>query len=316
MRISDQLRHSTYLNDLHQRLDNLYQLQQELSTGRRIRNASDDPSDASHALRLEACLKRQGQFLRNIEDAQSWVNFADARLQGIVNLISEIDSLAVRADNDDQTEEDRRSAAVEIDQKLEQLYNLANSQFNGKYVFGGWQTLSNPFAATRNTDGLLVSVSASAATIEGEIYRQVSETEQLRINIPGSLLFQPVGSEGTDDDLFYVIAELRNTIGNNNTPPVGYEETRSTPYLRDKLVAIRERFVNQQAYLGTLGQRLQDTTSRLQDYNITLTDALENAEGVDITDIATRIATEEYAYEAMLSLGAHLFSKSLVDFLS
>jgi flagellar hook-associated protein 3 FlgL len=316
MRISDQLRHSTYLSDLNQRLDNLYQLQQELSTGRRIRNASDDPSDASHALRLEACLKRQEQFLQNIEDAQSWVNFADARLQGIVDLISEIDSLAVRADNDDQTEEDRHNAALEIDQKLEQLYNLANSQFNGKYVFGGWQTLSTPFAATRNSDGLLVSVSANAATIEGEIYRQVTETEQLRINIPGSLLFQPVGTEGTDDDLFYVIAELRNTIGNNNTPPEGYEETRSTPYLRDKLAAIRERFVNQQTYLGTLGLRLQDTTGRLQDYNITLTDALENAEGVDITDIATRIATEQYAYEAMLSLGANIFSKSLVDFLS
>jgi flagellar hook-associated protein 3 FlgL len=302
--------------DLHKRLENLYQLQQDLSTGRRIRNASDDPTDASDALRIEACLKRQEQFLRNIEDAQSSVNFSEARLQAIVDLLNEIDSLAARADNDDQTEDDRHDSAIEIDQKLEQLYNMANSQFNGKYVFGGWQSLTTPFSVTRDGNGLLLSVSANAGTIEGEVYRQITETEQLRINIPGSLLFQSVGTEGTDDDLFYVVAELRNTIGNNNTPPVGYEETRSTPYLREKLADIRERFINQQTYLGTLGQRLQDTTGRLQDYNVTLTDALENAQGVDITDIATRIATEEYAYEAMLSLGANLFSRSLVDYLS
>jgi flagellar hook-associated protein 3 FlgL len=316
MRVSNQLRHNTYLSDLNQRLENLYRLQQELSTGKRLRFPSDDPPDASQALRLETCLKRQEQFLRNIEDAKSWVSTADSRLQGIVDLINEIDSLAARADNDDQTEEDRNAAALEIDQKLEQLLTQANSQYNGKYIFGGWQTLSTPFVATRNEAGRVISVSASPTTIEGEIYRQISEDERLRINIPGSLLFQPVGYEGTDDDLFYVVAELRNTIGNNNTPPEGYEDTLNTPYLREQLADIRERFIGQQAYLGSLGQRLEDTTGRLLDYNITLTDALEEAEGVDITDIATRIATEEYAYEAMLSLGAHLFSTSLVDYLS
>ncbi len=316
MRISDQLRHSTYLADLNQRLDNLYQLQQELSTGRRLRLPSDDPNDASRALRIDECLKRQEQFLGNIENAQDCVNFADSRLQQIVDLLNEIDGLAARADNDDQTEQDRQAAALEIDQKLEQLLGMANSRFNDRYVFGGWQTLSSPFADTRDADGRIISVTANAGTVEGEIYRQISEDERLRVNIPGSLLFQSVGSEGTDDDLFYVVAELRNTIANNNTPPEGYEETRSTPYLREQITQIRERFTEQQAYLGSLGQRLQDTTGRLLDYKITLTDALEKAEGVDITDIATRIATEENAYQAMLAFGATLYTKSLVDLLS
>lgn len=316
MRVSNQIRHQTFLTDLNQRLENLYRLQRELSTGRRLQVPSDDPIDASQALRVNTCLKRQDQFLRNIEDGQNWVNFCDARLRQITDLMNEIDSIAIRADNDDQTEQDRNGAAIEIDQKLEQLVNLANSRFNGRYVFGGWQTVSSPFSDTRNSEGRIISVSANATTIEGEIYRQIGENERLRINIPGNLLFQPVGEEGTDDDLFYVIAELRNTIGNNNTPPEGYEDTRNTPYLREQLSAIRERFIDQQVYLGSLGQRLQDTTGRLQEYQITLTDALEKAEGVDITDIATRIATEEYAYEAMLSFGAHIFSKSLVDYLS
>jgi len=315
MRISNQLRHQTFLTDLNHRLDNLYRLQQELSTGKRIRNASDDPVQASRALRLDSTIQRQEQFLRNIEDAQSWVNFGDSRLQEIMDLITEIDSIALRADNDDQTEQDRQGAALEIDQKLEQLLNLANSRYNGKYVFGGWQTMSAPFAETRNDAGRIISVSTNEETIEGGIYRQIGEDERLRINIPGNMLFQSTGSEGTDEDIFYIISELRNTIANNNTPPEGYEETRSTHYLRDKLTVVRDRFVNQQTSLGSLGQRLQDTTGRLQDYNVTLVDALEEAEGVDITDIATRIATEQYAYEAMLSFGATLFSTSLVDYM-
>jgi flagellar hook-associated protein 3 FlgL len=316
MRISDQLRHNTYLADLNKRLDNLYQLQRQLSTGKKLHLPSDDPNDASKALRLDDCLKRQEQFLANIENAQDCVNFSDSRLQQIVDLLNEIDSIAARADNDDQTEEDRQAAALEIDQKLEQLLGQANSKFNDRYTFGGWQTLSAPFVETRDADGRIISVTANAATVEGEIYRQISEDERLRVNIPGSLLFQPVGSEGTDDDLFYVVSELRNTIANNNTPPAGYEDTLNTPYLREQLGKIRERFTEQQAYLGSLGQRLQDTTGRLLDYKTTLTDALEKAEGVDITDIATRIATEETAYQAMLTFGASLFTKSLVDLLS
>ncbi|MBU1937530.1 flagellar hook-associated protein FlgL, partial [bacterium] len=84
MRISNQLRHQTFLSDLNQRLDNLYRLQQELSTGKRLQFPSDDPVQASRALRLDSTLQRQEQFLRNVEDAQSWVNFGDARLQQIV----------------------------------------------------------------------------------------------------------------------------------------------------------------------------------------------------------------------------------------
>ena len=112
MRVSNQLRHNTYLSDLNQRLENLYRLQRELSTGHRLRFPSDDPTEASHALRLETCLKRQEQFISNIEDAKNWTCFADSRLQSIVDLMTEIDSIAIRADNDDQTEEDRQGPAT------------------------------------------------------------------------------------------------------------------------------------------------------------------------------------------------------------
>ena len=131
----------------------------------------------------------------------------------------------------------------------------------------------------------------------------------------GDRLFQPVGAAGTDEDVFYVIAALRDTIANNNTPPAGFEDTQSNTHLREQLSAIRERITEQQTYLGAVGQRLQQTLSRLKEREIQLTDSLEQAQGVDMTSLVSRAALEDTIYNALAGMGSKLIRQSLVDYL-
>jgi flagellar hook-associated protein 3 FlgL len=315
VRVSDLQKQRVFSSNIQDRLVNLTRVQQEMGTGKSLFTTSEDVGRADQALRTRELIASDAQFTKNIDDGREWVNSADSSLQGVVDLLNEIDSLAVQADNSSQNAEDRQATAVQIDQKLESLMELVNSRHGDRYLFGGFSTTTSPFTANRDANGHIQSVSANAETITGKIYRQISSDDRIQVNISGSQLFQPSGQEGTDADLFYVVGNLRDTIANNNTPPTGSETTLSNEHLRDQLASIRNRITEQQTYLGTIGQRLDQTKARLKDREVTLTDRLEQAQGVDMTDLVTRLSTEQGAYDALATMGTSLLKQSLVDYL-
>lgn len=315
MRVSDVQRYRTFTHDVQQRLSNLTRIQQELGTGRSLFKPSESVTRADAALRAEDQLATERQYMRNIENGQVWVSSADSKLQSVVDLLSDIEGLALAADDSHQNEEDRRNSALQLDQKLEELMRLVNSQSGDRYLFGGHGTTAAPFSAVRNEDGRITGATANSDTITGSIYRRIGVDEDIRINVSGAALFQPAGAENSATDLFFVIANLRDTIANNNTPPEGSEETLSNDYLREQLGQIRERIAEQQTYLGSIGQRLESSLSRLKEHEVQLTDWLEQAQGVDLTDLATRAAVEEGAYNSLATLGAKVLQRSLIDYL-
>jgi flagellar hook-associated protein 3 FlgL len=315
MRISDQQRFTSFTQNVQERLTNLNRIQQEIGTGRSLFDPSDDVERAGQALRTEAQLAENSQFLRNIDDGKAWVSSADGALQSITDLLTQIDALAVATDNDTQTADDRHNTATQIDQKLEQLMSLVNSKHGDRSVFGGHNTTSTPFVAVRDANGKITDATANQTSIQGKIYRRIGQNDDVQINIPGNDLFQPAGSSGSSQDLFYVISSLRDTIGNNNQPPPGFENTLSNQALRDQLSAIRERISAQQTYLGSVGQRLDHTKDRLKEMELTLTATQDRVEGIDMPSLASRLSVEQSTYNALLSINSKLLSQSLVDYI-
>jgi flagellar hook-associated protein 3 FlgL len=315
VRISDSQKHQNFARSIEQRLYNLNRIQEEMGLGQSLLKPSEDVRKADDALRTQDAIAAEAQFQRNIDDGKSWASNADSKLQSIMDLITEIDTLALAADNSAQTAEDRDNSAIQIDQKLETLMGLVNATDGQRYLFAGTATTTSPFSAVRDANGKIQGATANAETIAGKIYRRIGAGEDIQINIPGSTLFQPTGGTGTDSDLFHVVAELRNTIANNNTPPEGSEATLSNEHLREQLSVIKERISDQQTSLGSIVQRLDQTTSRLKDHEVLLTDRLENAQGVDMTDLVTRLATEQGAYDAIATVGTKLLKNSLIDYI-
>jgi len=301
---------------MEDRATNLLRIQEELATGRSLFIPSENVRRADQALRSEDALAADAQYMRNIDDGLTWVQSADGKLQSIVDLITEIDTLALAADNSSQNADDRSDTALQIDQKLEELIHLVNASNGDRYLFGGHNTTTSPYTVVRDANGRIQGATANEESIAGRIYRRIGQDEDLQVNVTGDRLFQPVGSAGTDEDIVYVIAALRNTIGNNNTAPAGFEDTQSNTYLRERLDTIRERITEQQTYLGAVGERLQRTMSRLKDREIQLTDSLEQAQGVDMTRLVSRAALEETTYSALAGMGSQMIRQSLVDYLS
>lgn len=315
MRVSHLQQHQSFVRDVEQRLYNMTRIQQELGTGKRIEQPSEDVNSASHALSARSQLESIAQYQRNIENGQGFVSAADSKLTAIIELINEIDALALSADNDHVSPEDRNFAAQELNQKLESLMEFANAKFGDRYLFGGHGTTAEPFAETRDENGRITDVIASSQSIEGRIYRMIDENENVAINVTGDRLFQPIGEENTESDLFFVVRNLRDTIANNNTPPEGQEDSLSTDILREDLDAIRNRIIEQQTYVGSLGQRLTNKLSELKATEIDWTDRLEEAQSSEMTDLVSRLSVEEGVYNALVAIQSRVLNRSLIDYL-
>ncbi|MCC6477541.1 flagellar hook-associated protein FlgL [bacterium] len=315
MRVSDSQRHTSFVQNVEQRLSNLQRIEQELGTGRSIFSPSEDVQNSRQALLSHSEIAMNEQYQRNIENGQGYVAAADGKLNAIIELLNEVDALALSADNDHMTEQDRQYAAQELNNKLESLMSYANASFGDRYIFGGFGTTTPPFEAVRDEDGLITSAAATTSGLGGRILRTIDRGEDVAINVNGDRLFQPQGSAGTTEDLFYVIAQLRDTIANDNTPPEGQEDTLSNDALRGQLDVIRERITQEQTYLGSLGQRLEDKLSELKELAVTWTDRLETAQGVEMTDLVSRLAVEEGVYNSLLAIQSRILNTSLIDYI-
>jgi len=124
----------------------LYKVQQQMSTGRRILSPEDDPIGASQALQVNQSKGVNAQFLKNIGDATSKLNLLDSTLDGVGQELLEIFDRAVQAGNGTYSESQRGMIAVELKQRMSTLISLANTKDGtGLYIFAGYKSSTQPF---------------------------------------------------------------------------------------------------------------------------------------------------------------------------
>ena len=146
-RISDQLSSNLLLEQLRTNQSALLKIEQEISTGRRVIVPSDDAPASARAIDLQRLLERKAQVTTNLQTNQSYLSATDSALASVSDLMNEARGVALSASGSTITDDQRATAAQQIDSILQQLVNTANSQFNGRYLFAGSHTGVQPFSS-------------------------------------------------------------------------------------------------------------------------------------------------------------------------
>ena len=172
---------------------NLYKLQNQLSSGRRVQTPQDDPVAASQALIVTQSREVNAQYIDNQGAAKSQLGLVDSQLASLVNVLQNIRTTVVAGGNTGTySQSDRETMATELESRLSEIIGIANSDNGvGEFLFSGYKGNVTPFAV--NT-ALPVSPPATTAPIdyfgdEGERLLQVSASRQLAISVAGSEVF-------------------------------------------------------------------------------------------------------------------------------
>lgn len=135
---------------------------ERLSSGLRINSAKDDAAGQAIANRMTSQVRGLEQAQRNANDGISVAQTAEGALNQVNDNLQRIRELAVQAQNDTNSAEDRSSIQAEINQRLEEVNRISEqTDFNGTKVLASDQTLNIQVGAN---DGEAIGVSLKKIT--------------------------------------------------------------------------------------------------------------------------------------------------------
>lgn len=186
VRLSTSMMFQTSLKSMLETQNNVNRAQIEISTGKKILSAADDPAASAAISRLNETKERTEQYLENADSAFSQLGFQETMYGDMTGLLQRVRDLTIQGSNDTTTQADRRIIAEEIDELRGGLVSMANSKdINGNYLFAGNRVDTIPFSESGN----VVSYQGD----EGIRELKIGTARSVAINDNGKDVFMKVG---------------------------------------------------------------------------------------------------------------------------
>lgn len=147
MRISTSQYFGMNVQQMDDQQSTLAQLYQQLSSGVSLSTPSDNPVGASQAVQLSMHGSVLSQYSTNQNAALSGLQAEDSTLTDASTVLTNINTLLVRAGDGSLSDSDRSAIATNLQGLRNQLVGVANStDGTGNYLFAGFQTTTQPFS--------------------------------------------------------------------------------------------------------------------------------------------------------------------------
>lgn len=294
MRVTTAMLINTVVRNLEDRLTQMAKRQEELSSGRRLNRPSDDPGGVVSALRFRARLAEDLQYKRNMDDAIAWLNTTDAALREAVSTLQRVREIAVAGANQTLPTESLEALAKEVAQLKAHLGDVANTDYAGRYIFAGINTLTPPYDPGTGT------WSGTNDIFEYEIAPGVA----VPVNIDGQAVFD----SATLPKVFQVLDDLITDLQNGAAGNISITRLGEIDRNIDNILSVL-------AEVGAQVNRLEMAKNRMETTDVDLTNLLAQVEDTDMARALVDLKSQENVYRATLAVGARIIQPSLVDFL-
>ncbi len=224
MRITNRVLVRGYLSDLTTNLQNMRKLQEQLSSGKEIRRPSDDPFRVARTMELTSGISLNDRYKKNIEEGLGWLETTETAIGQMGDVLHRIRELTVQAGNATYNEGQRTPILMEVEQLKEQLMQIGNTAFDGRYIFGGDKTTNKPFEEDLNaiiysgsTEGLIREFSQGVRFdigFPGEKFKEIFTNKPINLPVEGikSDGTSPFGGGGVLSGYFVGSTEKNFTI--------------------------------------------------------------------------------------------------------
>jgi flagellar hook-associated protein 3 FlgL len=146
LRLSTSQSFDSGLERLQQRQRELSQAQEQLTSGKRVQRASDDPAAAARAERAMASAARLDADQRALEASRSTMTLTESALGDAGELLQQVHETLVAAGNGSYSDDERATLAQRLQSLRQQLLSAANrGDGAGGFIFGAQGSSAPPF---------------------------------------------------------------------------------------------------------------------------------------------------------------------------
>jgi flagellar hook-associated protein 3 FlgL len=291
MRIANKSIYDAVTFQLGNITDELARANEVVATTKRINSLSDDPVGLNQVLSIKSSLSNIEQLERNITMGKTWLTAGESALTNVQDLLTDTKALCIQMASANIGDDERRSAADAVQNTLDELVSLANTQVNGRYVFAGSDTDNTPFDSSGSYSGDNNPFSV-----------KVGKDATVEIGGDGEDVFKSSGN-----DLFQTLADLVTALQGGDVPGIQNAITNlesNFNYIGSKI-----------ADLGSKVRRMEMKENILAEIEISTTERKSKLEDADIAEAILVLKAKETAYQAALAASSTVLKVSLVDYM-
>jgi len=275
------------------------ELTEELSSGVRFHSLSADPISSGQNVLLLNQIQQDDSFTQSSSLVTGQMQVADSALASVVSQLAQALSLAISANNGTMNGNNLKSIASQLTGILNEVEALANTSYQGQYVFAGGQTGSVPFSTSNATSPGVTSYNG-----DGNInYLHTPNGQKIQLNVRGDQIFDGAGANSVFQTLNNLIADYANGTINMAVA------TADTEALNTALNYVSEQRVMIDNAITQLGAAAEAVTNGKTQLMVAQTNLMQ----ADIADVATRLSLTKTQQTALESVISQFGSGSLFD---
>lgn len=290
----------TYISNLVSSLDqtqaNQQQLSTELSSGVSITSLSQNPLAAGENVLLLNQIQQDDSFTQSSDLVTGQLQVADSALGSVVSQLTQAVSLATSASNGTMNASDVKSIANQISGVLNEVQSLANTTYQGQYIFGGGQMTKAPFSTSEATSPAVTTYNGD----EDVNYLELPNGQKIQLNVPGDQIFLGDGSNSVFGALNALVADFSSgTVDSAQAASDTAALSTALNYVSQQRVTIDNSMT-----------QLSSAAGAVSNEQTQLTAAQTNLMQADIPSIATQLSSDETQQTALEDVIAQLESES------
>lgn len=340
MRISTNMFHNQGVSSIQKHQNAVVDLQLQLSTGKRVNAASDDPVATNQIHSLNRAMSTIDQYAKNGEYAKSQLVLEETAIEDVTSSLQRARELTIQMLNGTYTATDRQAAANEIGQLIEQTKNMMNYRNSeGELIFAGSsvnaelafvEDVNNPgyyaYIGSNNSMGQvdsngnavndpLASFGSRFVQIGFDANNKLDPNDQgdpsrVRITDSGDKVFDitttTVFTGTPDNNILNVMVELKNALNAGLEPPAGIASDLASGI--DQLSKVR-------AEIGGRQNRIESQYDAGQTFKIALEERRMGLEDMDLVQGITDLTQNQNALQMAQQVFTRVQGMTLFDYL-
>jgi flagellar hook-associated protein 3 FlgL len=281
------------------------QTQRQLSSGFRVQDAADSPSQTQDLIDLGSSLAAAQTNQSTLNRVHAEAVAGDQSIGSAISLLDSARAIAVQAASSTATATDRLSYSAQIQGIQQQVVSLANTSVEGRFIFGGDADQTPPYQIN--------SASATGVTA----LTAVPNTRQI-LSPSGQIVFQgqtagtifdhSIAGAPAADNVFAALQNLQTALQTNN--PAGIGNALSS--LQSASDWLNQQQVSYGAAENTITAAQNDAANQIT----TMQTRISGIRDTDVAQAATDLAQESTSQSAAFAAQAQIGHKSLFDYLA
>lgn len=303
-RMTSQIMNNNAMNHIMRNQNKLFALQEQALTEKKVNRLYDDPVAVNGIMQSNKQLDEIATYLKNVGNAKDELGYTDQVLGSLTQKLQDLNALTVQASNGTNTPEALYAIKTEVDQIIETIKTIGNTNYNNKYIFAGTNTATVPF--TDNPDGSIDYNGTQGTDYKREI--EISEGLKITLNANGESIFGSWDeTTQTGTGLFGTLKKLSADLESGD-----FSEIKKNI---DGVQASLTRVNTYRAQLGAAAQKVEMTENSLKDTKVLITDRKSGLEDIDAAEILSALMLQQYSLEASMKVASTTMGSSLLNYL-